>query len=64
MSAPADILLHHRDDRGVHTLTLNHPRAFNVLSEAMLAALRDGIAAVAADPASRVLVIAAEGRAF
>ncbi|WP_302173810.1 enoyl-CoA hydratase [uncultured Hydrogenophaga sp.] len=64
MTAPQDLLLHHRDDRGVHTLTLNNPRAFNVLSEAMLAALRDGMAAVAADPASRVLVIAAEGRAF
>ena len=64
MTAPPDLLLHHRDPRGVHTLTLNHPKAFNVLSEAMLAALRDGIAQVAADPAARVLVIAAEGRAF
>lgn len=64
MTAPPDMLLHHRDPRGVHTLTLNHPKAFNVLSEAMLAALRDGIAQVAADPAARVLVIAAEGRAF
>lgn len=64
MTASQDLLLHHRDDRGVHTLTLNHPKAFNVLSEAMLAALRDGIAQVAADPAARVLVIAAEGRAF
>jgi enoyl-CoA hydratase/carnithine racemase len=64
MSAPTDLLLHHRDERGVHTLTLNHPKAFNVLSEAMLAALRDAVAAVAADPGARVLVIAAEGRAF
>lgn len=64
MTAPPDLLLHHRDERGVHTLTLNHPKAFNVLSEAMLAALRDAIAQVAADPAARVLVIAAEGRAF
>lgn len=64
MTAPQDLLLHHRDDRGVHTLTLNHPRAFNVLSEAMLAALRDAVATIAADPQARVLVIAAEGRAF
>ena len=34
------LLLHRRDARGVHTLTLNHPKAFNVLSEAMLAALK------------------------
>ena len=58
------VLQHHRDDRGVHTLTLNNPRAFNVLSEAMMAALQGALDAVAADPASRVLVVAAEGRAF
>ena len=59
-----DILLHHHDPRGVHTLELNHPRAFNVLSEAMLAALQRGIDAVAADPGARALVIGAEGKAF
>ena len=36
------LLLQHRDDRGVVTLTLNRPQAFNALSEAMLAALRRG----------------------
>ena len=35
-----DLLLSHRDARGVHTLTLNAPRSFNVLSEAMMAALK------------------------
>ncbi len=30
-------LLHTRDARGVHTLTLNDPKAFNVLSVALLA---------------------------
>lgn len=59
-----DILIHSRDDRGVHTLTLNHPKAFNALSEAMLAALQQALDAVAADPAARVLVIAAQGKAF
>ena len=37
---PDACLLHTRDERGVHTLTLNTPRSFNVLSEAMLAALQ------------------------
>jgi len=32
------LLLQQRDDRGVVTLTLNRPQAFNALSEAMLAA--------------------------
>jgi len=64
MTAGADILLHHRDERGVHTLTLNTPQTFNALSEAMLGALADGLHTVAQDNAARVLVLAAEGRAF
>ena len=59
-----DILIHRRDERGVHTLTLNHAKAFNVLSEAMLAAFQRAVDAVAADGDARVVVIAAEGRAF
>ena len=51
-----DILLHRRDTRGVHTLTLNNPKAFNVLSEAMLAAFQQAVDAVAADADARVLV--------
>jgi enoyl-CoA hydratase/carnithine racemase len=58
------LLLHGRDDRGVHTLTLNAPRSFNVLSEAMMDALHGGLDMVAADPGSRAVVIAANGRAF
>jgi enoyl-CoA hydratase/carnithine racemase len=58
------ILLHTTDARGVHTLTLNSPRSFNVLSEAMLTALQAALEQIAADPNARVVVIAAEGRAF
>ena len=57
-------LLHERDDRGVHRVALNTPRNFNVLSEAMLEALQQALGAVAADNQARVLVIAAEGKAF
>ncbi|TNF51215.1 MAG: enoyl-CoA hydratase [Burkholderiales bacterium] len=63
-SAPSDLLLHTRDTRGVHRLTLNAPRSFNVLSEEMLVALQRALDAVAADAQSRAVVIAAEGRAF
>ena len=59
-----DILLHSRDARGVHTITLNNPKAFNALSEAMMAAFKQAVEAVAADPGARVLVIAANGKAF
>lgn len=58
------LLRRHRDDRGVYTLTLDAPRSFNVLSEGMMAEFQAALDAVAADPQSRVVVIAAEGRAF
>jgi enoyl-CoA hydratase/carnithine racemase len=65
---PADpdspILLHERDARGVHRLTLNTPRAYNVLGEAMLAALQQAVDAIARDDAARVLVLGAAGKAF
>ena len=57
-------LRHTQDARGVHMLTLNAPRRFNVLSEAMLAALQSALDTIAADPRARVVVIAAEGQAF
>ena len=56
--------LHERDARGVHRFTLNTPLKFNVLSEAMLTALQQGLDAVAADEQARVVVIGAAGKAF
>ncbi len=53
-----------RDARGVVTLTLNRPQTFNVLSEGMLTALQTELDAVAQDETARVVVLAAEGRAF
>ena len=55
---------HERDARGVHRLTLNTPKSFNVLSEAMLTELQRQLDLIAADEGARVLVIAAEGKAF
>ena len=53
-----------KDARGVVTLTLNRPQAYNALSESMLEALQAALDAVAADPGARVVVIAAAGKAF
>ncbi|VTU31080.1 enoyl-CoA hydratase [Variovorax sp. PBL-E5] len=53
-----------RDARGVVTLTLNRPRTFNALSAAMLDALQAELDAIAHDDAARVVILAAEGRAF
>ena len=58
------LLLHAKDARGVVTLTLNRPQAFNSLSEAMIDALQAALDGVAQDPAARVVVIAGSGRAF
>ncbi len=58
------LLLRHDDPRGVVTVTLNRPQAFNALSEAMLAALKTELDALAKDPQARVLVLAASGKAF
>ena len=52
------------DARGVVTLTLDRPQAFNSLSEGMLAALQAELHAIAADDNVRAVVIAAGGKAF
>lgn len=52
------------DARGVVRLTLNRPKAFNALSEGLLAALQAELDAIAQDPAARIVVLAGSGRAF
>ena len=51
-------------DGQVARLTLNRPDRFNPLSAEMIAALSNQLEAIAADPAIRVVVLAAEGRGF
>ena len=58
------VLLRSQDSRGVVTLTLNRPRAFNALSEATLARLQRELDVIAQDESARVVVLAAEGKAF
>jgi enoyl-CoA hydratase/carnithine racemase len=58
------LVLRQADARGVVTLVLNRPQAYNALSEGMLEALQAALDAVAADPGARVVVIAAAGQAF
>ena len=49
---------------GIATLALNRPRQYNALSEDMLAALQSALDDIAADETIRVVVIAANGKAF
>ena len=60
-SAP---LLHTVDARGVHSLALNRPGAFNALGEEMLDALQAALDKVALDASARVVVLSAQGKAF
>jgi len=64
-SQPVDepILLR-SDQNGVATLTMNRPKQFNALSQAMLSALQTELDAIAADESIRVVVIASTGKAF
>ena len=58
------LLLRHDDARGVVTLTLNRPQAFNSLSEAMIGAMQREFDAIAGNEHARVVVLAAAGKAF
>ncbi|MCY7308623.1 MAG: enoyl-CoA hydratase [Rhodoferax sp.] len=64
IDSAAPMLLISCDTRGVYTLTLNRPLAFNALSGEMLDALQAALTAIAADGAARVVVLAAAGKAF
>lgn len=57
-------LRQHRDARGVITLTLDRPQSFNALSEGMLGTLQGELDRIAVDESARVVVIAAQGKAF
>jgi enoyl-CoA hydratase/carnithine racemase len=63
-TAEQPVVLRSNDTRGVVTLTLNRTHAFNALSEAMLAALQRELDTITHDESVRVVVLAAEGKAF
>ncbi len=60
---PASVLLR-SDDDGIATLTLNRPAQYNALSEDLLASLQCELDQIAQDDALRVVIIAANGKAF
>ena len=63
-AAESAALVLRSDSEGIATLTLNRPASRNALSMAMMAALIEALDAADADPAVKVVVIAAEGPAF
>jgi len=63
-STSTESILLRTDSGGLTTLTLNRPQQFNALSMDMLDALEKAIDDIAGDPSIRVVVIAANGKAF
>jgi enoyl-CoA hydratase/carnithine racemase len=59
-----DSLIHHHVADGIATVTLAAPGTLNTLSTPMLMALEDRFAAIATDDRIRVVILAAEGKAF
>lgn len=59
-----DRILLRTDTGGIARLTMNRPQALNALSDAMLAALSQSLAEIAADPSVRVVILAGAGKAF
>ncbi|HZF33170.1 MAG TPA: enoyl-CoA hydratase [Candidatus Angelobacter sp.] len=57
-------LLLRDNDRGIVTLTLNRPRQYNALSDALLGELQSQLDAIASDGAVRIVIIAGAGQAF
>ncbi len=51
-------------DAGVMTITMNRPGVLNALDEAMLAGLRQALAAARADGSVRAVILTGAGRGF
>jgi enoyl-CoA hydratase/carnithine racemase len=60
---PSSVLLQSSQD-GITTLTLNRPQQYNALSAELLTALQSALDIIAADESTRVVIIAAGGKAF
>ena len=63
-SLDTESLLLRADAGGVTTLTLNRPAQYNALNEALLDALHEAVDAIERDESVRVVVLAANGKAF
>ena len=63
-SQESPLLIRSDDERGVTTLTLNRPTAFNALSEDLLMALQCELDDLSKNQKVRVVVLAATGKAF
>lgn len=63
-SVNSEPVLLRADAGGITTLTLNRPAQYNALNESLLDALHEAIDAIERDESVRVVVLAANGKAF
>ncbi|MGD2171627.1 MAG: enoyl-CoA hydratase [Gammaproteobacteria bacterium] len=63
-SMNAEPVLLREDHDGIATLTLNRPAQYNALSEGLMSALQAQLDDIGADDSLRVVIIAANGKAF
>src|SRR5258708_38016984 len=64
LQASDEPVLLRQDAGGIATVTLNRPKQYNSLSEALLSELQSTLDAIAKDESVRVVVIAGAGSAF
>jgi len=64
ISSSNEPILLRNDHAGIATLTLNRPRQYNALSDAMLSELQRALDAIRSDAAVRVVVLSGAGPAF
>ena len=59
-----ELVQHACDVRGVHTICLNHPEAFNVLSSQVMQAVQRCLDLINEDAHARVVIVRGTGKAF
>ncbi len=59
-----EALVLREDKNSIATVTLNRPQKFNALSAALMSVIEDTLATIAADASVRVVILAANGKAF
>ena len=63
-TSAAESMVLQEEENGVATITLNRPKQFNALSEAMLATLQEKLEAIAENEAVRLVILQGAGKVF
>jgi len=64
MEKTTDLVIANKDERGIASITINRPKAYNALSIDCMAALIQAFNNYSADPSVRVIVLSGAGKGF